>query len=182
MDKKEYRQLTLEKLGDISQEDRNKAEKSLIQQIKKEIFENDYQKIGLYYGKYPELTTEKIFQEINGIDIYLPRILPNRQLGFHLYRLGDELEQKWGLNQPVESSPKIEAQDLDLIIVPGVAFSPEGYRVGFGGGYYDRLLAKVSVPTLSLIFKEQAYESGLWPIEDHDQGVGKILVDQRESI
>lgn len=183
MTKKSFRESTLSKMTSLSGAERDKAEASLVALLDLLVKEKGHRKIAAYYGSFPELTTEKIFEHFkdSDVEIYLPRMEPKRQLGFHRYEVGDEVEVTWGLNQPLETAPKIDPADLDLIIVPGVAFSPEGYRVGFGGGYYDRLLAKVDTPTVSLIFQEQAYESGLWPVEDHDQGVDQVFIDRREE-
>lgn len=72
----------------------------------------------------------------------------------------------------------VRKEDIDLVIVPGVVFTLEGYRIGYGGGYYDRYLEGFSGSTLSLAFELQLVSEV--PIENHDLPVGKIITEERE--
>ena len=68
----------------------------------------------------------------------------------------------------------------DLIIVPGIAFSRDGYRIGYGGGYYDRLLSEINCPTLG-ICPEVCLVPSL-PHEPHDVRVNYIFTEREEVI
>ena len=70
----------------------------------------------------------------------------------------------------------VEPNDIDLLIVPGIAFDSEGFRMGFGGGYYDRFLQSFKGNTVSLAFQEQIVSN--LPKEDHDIPVEKIITDE----
>lgn len=77
--------------------------------------------------------------------IALPRILsePGKMEAAE-YSIHQELEEsKWGILQPGQDSVEIPPQELDVILVPGVAFDRKGNRMGYGGGYYDRYLLQV---------------------------------------
>ena len=182
MDKAELRQNTLTQLANLTGSEREAAELNLMNQFETLIKQRGYRKIGFYYGKFPELTTTKFFEKFPEIDFYLPRIMPKRQLRFHLYKVGDSLEEVWGIPQPIESAPDLDVNELDLLIVPGVAFEPAGYRIGFGGGYYDRVLKFLNTPTVSLIFKEQWNQQRIWELNEFDLPVQQVIIDQRETI
>lgn len=68
-----------------------------------------------------------------------------------------------------------EPESLDLVFVPGVAFDPMGYRVGFGSGFYDRLLADLpgSAVTVGLCYDFQLIDR--CPRESHDRPVDWVI-------
>lgn len=68
--------------------------------------------------------------------------------------------------------------DPAVIVVPGVAFSPTGARLGYGGGFYDRYLAAAPrVPRVGVCFEAQIFDD--IPVEPHDQRVDVIVTDER---
>jgi 5-formyltetrahydrofolate cyclo-ligase len=72
-----------------------------------------------------------------------------------------------------------EASDIDLLLVPGIAFDKRGYRLGYGGGWYDRLAPKLiaSVKMVGIAFEEQIVRE--IPNEPHDLLLDLILTDSR---
>ena len=95
------------------------------------------------FGKEPRL--EHVFRtlEARGVITGLPRV-DEENLTLHLYRAGEPLEESgYGITEPLASAPRIAEPDIDVILVPGLCFDGSGYRVGYGKGFYDRLLPKL---------------------------------------
>lgn len=101
-----------------------------------------------------------------------------RQMTFYAITSFDQLEEGYiGIQEPIEGkATEIKKQEIDLLIVPGVAFTKAGYRIGFGGGFYDRFLADYTGKTVSLIATEQLYNN--LPHDEYDQPVNYIITDQ----
>lgn len=80
----------------------------------------------------------------------------------------------YGLSEPVEEIP-VRLSDLDLVIVPGLAFDKSGRRLGRGKGYYDRFLKRIpkDTPTIGLAFDFQIFPRV--PTLKHDINVHKII-------
>ena len=81
----------------------------------------------------------------------------------------------YGVLEPVDGEPVSPAQ-IDLVIVPLLAADTAGYRLGFGGGYYDRYLSRYTGNTIGICYKEQLSPIPL-PHEAHDVALKKILSD-----
>lgn len=83
---------------------------------------------------------------------------------------------RWGLREPLPQNP-VHPSEIDLVLVPGVAFGRDGARCGRGGGFYDRFLAALA-PTVCKIgigFDFQLVEDV--PMEPHDHPMDLIVTD-----
>ncbi|RDU35377.1 5-formyltetrahydrofolate cyclo-ligase [Neobacillus piezotolerans] len=137
--------------------------------------------IGITISRPPEVDTyqiiEKAWQE--GKRIAVPKCLPaTREMQFRYLTDFSELEKVYyGLLEPiVEKTEQVRPDDISLLVVPGLAFSRDGYRLGFGGGYYDRFLTVYKGQTASLAFSCQIV--GELPVENHDRQVGMIMTEE----
>lgn len=80
----------------------------------------------------------------------------------------------YGILEPnEETAQEIGAQELDAILLPAIGFDRNGHRLGQGGGYYDRLLAKTDCLRIAVGFNCQLLES--IPVEDTDQRVDIVV-------
>ncbi|MEN9559241.1 MAG: hypothetical protein RLZZ502_452 [Pseudomonadota bacterium] len=87
-------------------------------------------------------------------------------------------KKTFGVRQPdVSLTQPAEPKDVDLVLVPGLAFDPKGRRLGFGGGYYDRLLPKCAphCQRLGIAFAAQLCEE--LPSEAHDVPMHAVLTE-----
>ncbi len=84
----------------------------------------------------------------------------------------------FGIPEPSEGST-VYPQELELAVVPGIIFDRRGYRVGFGKGYYDRLLSKVYAPKVGVAYSFQVIDNV--PAESWDVPVD-ILITEEEVL
>ncbi|MEW6599395.1 MAG: 5-formyltetrahydrofolate cyclo-ligase [Nitrospirota bacterium] len=128
----------------------------------------------------------------SGKKLILPVVDSNNKV-LKLYEVRDVAELVpgyMGIPEPgVRENREVELSALDLIIIPGAGFDMKGNRIGYGGGYYDKLLSAVSsersasgavsnIPLfIALAFEEQI--AGEIPSEPHDIKMDIILTDGR---
>lgn len=114
-----------------------------------------------------------------GAEIALPRITGPHTLALHLYEEGDPLDAgPFGISEPADTAPVVEAESIDVVLVPGVAFDRHGRRLGFGGGYYDRLLAKMpNAYRVALAFDVQLVDEV--PVGEHDEPVHVVVTPRK---
>ncbi|MEI5993262.1 5-formyltetrahydrofolate cyclo-ligase [Candidatus Enterococcus mansonii] len=119
-----------------------------------------------------QLLCEKGWEE--GKQMLMPTTGTNGTLQFHKV-VPETLFQKttFGVEEPV-GEPSVSVKTIDLLIVPGIVFTREGFRIGFGGGYYDRFLQKYQGETCSLVFSEQIQEN--WQVEPFDLPVKQLFI------
>lgn len=130
-------------------------------------------KIGIYCSMVDEIDTDMIIRESFRLkkSVYVPKCL-NGKMDFVRISF-DEYETlevgQMGIREPKGS----ETSSLDLLIVPGLAFTKSGNRLGRGKGYYDKYLQQNQVYSIGICFTEQLLEH--LPLEAHDRRVSQII-------
>ena len=83
----------------------------------------------------------------------------------------------WGIREPSDKCALVPASDVGFVLVPGVAFTASGERIGYGGGFYDRLLAELdpAVPRIAAAFDLQLVDS--LPTGSQDQRVHRVVTE-----
>jgi 5-formyltetrahydrofolate cyclo-ligase len=111
-----------------------------------------------------------------GKKVVLPRYSASEDLylACQIHQLPDDLQVgRFGLREPADQCPVFNLKQLDLALVPGIAFRLDGGRLGRGKGYYDRLLSGVPGTKCGVAFDCQVAES--IPLERHDVRLNVIL-------
>lgn len=111
-----------------------------------------------------------------GKRVCLPKCLPGRLMEARQWT-GDErlLPSGYGIPEPGNGCPIVSREDIDVILVPNLCCDRDNYRLGHGGGYYDRYLAGYKGLTVALC--PGAFFQDRVPREGHDLPVGLVLTD-----
>lgn len=137
--------------------------------------------VHLYYSINNEVNTLELIEELwhRDIRVVMPRTdLKNHKLDNYQITSFDQLEERtaFKLLEPKQSLP-LHEEDCDLILVPGLVFDHNLNRIGYGGGFYDRFLARSSGRKVAIAFDFQVWES--IPSEPHDIKMDQIVTDAR---
>lgn len=138
--------------------------------------------IGITISRGKEVYTRSIIEKgwEEGKKIVVPKCNPaQKEMTFRIIDAFDQLENiYYNLEEPKEAiTEPVSANEIDLLIVPGLAFDVKGYRLGFGGGYYDRFLKTYKGNTAALAFQLQVVSE--IPTEIHDMPVHKIITNNQ---
>lgn len=177
--KAQLRQRVRETLRQWPETQRRASDAALVTQLLDHPWVDRAQTILLYWGVGTEVDTRPVLQELlrRGKTLCLPKCLPNRAM---VARQVEDLQRLvpgvFGIPEPETDCPDVPAEKVDLIIVPGLVFDRQGYRLGQGGGYYDRYLEHYTGKTLGLARKIVAQEAV--PREAFDRPVDGVLWDE----
>lgn len=129
----------------------------------------------LYVGVRKEIYTRDLIETaVNmGKIVALPVSLANGVMAFYEYD-GHLETGRYGIPEPVNGRLLVPAE-ADLLVVPGVGFDRHGYRLGQGGGYYDRYMAQHRCKTIGLC-REQAFVKEI-PISWNDLPVDCVITE-----
>ena len=139
-----------------------------------------YSNIALYYPFKNEACTLRIMKSLHAKckKVFLPKIQQNNLLIFAEYNDCTQLaKNQLGILEPQNSS-YIKSEELDIVIMPCVGFNKQFYRLGMGGGYYDRTFAQDT----STIFIGLAYDFQFTNYsfqENHDIEMHYIITDKK---
>ena len=111
-----------------------------------------------------------------GADIVCPRV-NGKSMSFHHWQAGDDAEATiGGVLQPLPAAPVVDATAIDLFLTPLLGCGDNGMRLGYGGGFYDRLFAQVGGLRLGVGFAFQRVSD--WESEAHDQRLDGFLSEE----
>ena len=173
----------------IAKRDLLKNKIELDEVIEKKLKDNKIYKnsknIFIYLGFGSEINTIKYVEDFldEGKKIIIPYTdMKNKVMhGIEINTLDGLKKNKFGILEPADTSKIFNKEDIDLVIMPGVAFDRSGNRVGYGGGYYDKFLSEINsdIPTIALAYDIQILEEV--PSEKHDIKV-HMVITEKETI
>lgn len=129
-----------------------------------------------------EIDTWRLVERLeeHGKKLYVPRVERGvTDLFVHPYPC--ELKTTtYGLRQPLPSTVQLDVADIeakiDVVLVLGLAYDRQGYRLGYGGGYFDRFLARFGLPAIGLGYASQIIDA--LPHEDHDIPMSELVTEE----
>ncbi len=176
--KAELRKQVLQEMKAISQEQKQAMDQALTDQFLKHPFYQEAKVIATYLSFPHEFQTQELIEQAlkDGKKVLIPKTYPKGRMEFVVYNPQQLVKTSFGLLEPQGELEVVEAFQIDLIHVPGLTFTMQGYRIGYGGGYYDRYLEHFSGHTLSTVYPCQIQD---FIPENHDIPVQEVLIDER---
>lgn len=183
MDKKEFRKIASEKRNSIPSTERDFCSEKIFKTLVQLPLYQKANRIFLYLSFRSEVDTYAILKHSlqQKKEVYAPITLTETKelLCCRVTNPNTDFQKDvYGIDTPIYSSDKIiSPKKIDLVLVPGLAFDKKKYRMGYGGGFYDRFLPKLSpnAITVGLAFSAQIYPS--IPIEEYDSKLNYILTE-----
>ena len=175
--KAELRKQVLQEMKAIPREQKQAIDQVLTERFLKHPFYQEAKIIATYLSFPHEFQTQELIEQAlkDGKKVLIPKTYPKGRMDFVVYDPQQLVKTSFGLLEPQGDLEVVDASQIDLIHVPGLAFTTERYRIGYGGGYYDRYLEHFSGHTLSTIYPCQIQD---FIPEKHDIPVQEVLIDE----
>lgn len=175
--KSELRKQVLQEMKALPRQQKKAMHLALTDQFLKHPFYQEAKVIATYLSFPHEFQTQELIEQAlkDGKKVLIPKTYPKGRMDFVVYNPQQLVKTSFGLLEPQGDLEVVDASQIDLIHVPGLAFTTEGYRIGYGGGYYDRYLKHFSGHTFSTIYPCQIKD---FIPEKHDIPVQEVLIDE----
>ena len=173
--KAELRKKILQEMKTLSQEQKQAMDRDLTERFLQHPFYQEAKVIATYLSFPHEFQTQELIEQAlkDGKKVLIPKTYPKGRMEFVVYHPQQLVKTSFGLLEPKGDLEVVDPSQIDLIHVPGLAFTTGGYRIGYGGGYYDRYLEHFAGHTMSTIYPCQVQEFNL---ENHDIPVQAVLI------
>lgn len=186
--KRDLRNLFKALRSSLSEEERALKSEKILKNLIAQREYIDAQTVFIYMSCGSEADTHKIIEKMisDGKKIAIPYLEKTQGIMKPALFTGFStlVKNSFGIAEPAESALEfIEAEQIDLVITPGLAFDKSGFRLGYGGGYYDRFFAETAAfkekepKKVGIAFIEQISERNL-PKSEHDIPVDNIITDR----
>lgn len=181
LSKRTLRKLILEKRDAVAMSTRKKWDEEVFKRIIHNEFYINSNIIFTFVSFGSEVNTHQIINlalNDNKI-IYVPKI-KSKEKGIEIFRINSLSDLKtgyFGILEPSENCSAANSSNIDLILMPGVAFDRQGGRLGYGAGFYDGFLTKMSknVAKVALAYQLQVVDTV--PMESSDIRIDGIITN-----
>lgn len=175
MDKKQLRQTIRQRKRAMTEEEIQRRSAALAALFTQS---DAYQQAKTIYGYLPynqEVRTVPMLQQAlaDGKRVAVPKVYGDEMKFLYLEDLTQVAKGYAGIPEPIADGP-VAHDETALVLMPGLAFDPQGHRIGYGGGFYDKFLAaEPHHPTLALCYDFQMLPS--LDTQEHDIPVDTVL-------
>ncbi|MFC3932615.1 5-formyltetrahydrofolate cyclo-ligase [Streptococcus dentapri] len=171
--KDDLRQKVLADLKSLDSTYKNEADRQMLNQLVSTSIYKEAKYIATYLAFDHEYNTQLLIERAiaDGKVILIPKTYPKGRMTFTQYDPNSLEKTSFGLLEP-KGEESIDKDLINLIHVPGLVFNSQGYRIGYGGGYYDRYLKDFQGETVSLVYSCQL--ANFIP-DQHDIAVRKMI-------
>lgn len=175
--KAELRKKILHEMKAIPRQQKQAIDQALTELLLQHPFYQEAKIIATYLSFPHEFQTQGLIEQAlkDGKKLLVPKTYPKGRMDFVVYAPQQLVKTSFGLLEPQGNLEVVDTSQIDLIHVPGLAFTMEGYRIGYGGGYYDRYLKHFPGHTLSTVYPCQIRD---FIPENHDIPVQEVLIDE----
>lgn len=175
--KAELRKQVLQEMKAVSQEQKQAIDQALTERLLHHPFYQEAKVIATYLSFPHEFQTQELIEQAleDGKKVLIPKTYPKGRMDFVVYDPQQLVKTSFGLLEQQGNLEVVDVSKIDLIHVPGLAFTTKGYRIGYGGGYYDRYLEHFTGHTLSTVYHYQVQD---FIPENHDIPVQEVLIDE----
>lgn len=173
--KAELRKKILQEMKALSQEQKQAMDRVLTERFLQHPFYQKAKTIATYLSFPHEFQTQELIEQAlkDGKKVLIPKTYSKGRMDFVVYDPQQLVKTSFGLLEPQGDLEVVDSSQIDLIHVPGLVFTMDGYRIGYGGGYYDRYLEHFAGQSLSTIYPCQVQE---FNSENHDIPVQEVLI------
>ena len=173
MDKKELRKKYTKVRAEV--EDKDLKDKLIRKNLRELDLYKKAKSVFVFISYRSEVDTKGIIEDIlaDGKKLLVPLVKGSQMIAVEVKGIDDLESNKMGILEPKSGE---EVTDVDLTITPGLAFDKAGYRLGYGGGYYDKFFAKVDTIRMGIGYYDQFVESLVH--EDYDKPLEYLLTDR----
>ncbi|WP_277222344.1 5-formyltetrahydrofolate cyclo-ligase [Peptoniphilus vaginalis] len=173
MDKKELRKKYTKVRAEV--EDKDLKDKLIRKNLRELDLYKKARSVFVFISYRSEVDTKGIIDDIlaDGKKLLVPLVKGSEMIAVEVKGIDDLEPNKMGILEPKDGE---EVTEVDLTLTPGLAFDKAGYRLGYGGGYYDKFFSKVDTIRMGIGYYDQFVESLVH--EDYDKPLQYLVTDR----